>query len=124
MAEHRYRIVFLAKMPTEAEFLEAVQKDLRPCLAAADELGAPDSPSRSVVLTTCRDRAHYREESGLSQSGIVKRMTKWETKKDIYCFICPMYTGDFVGLMRLKARLDHYAANVATRTDTGLPPGC
>lgn len=52
VAEHRYRIVFLTDMATESAFLEAVEKDIRPCLGAGDELGAPDWPTRSVTLTT------------------------------------------------------------------------
>lgn len=52
VAEHRYRIVFLSDIPSEAEFLEAVEEDLRPCLGAGDELGAPDWPSRSAALRT------------------------------------------------------------------------
>ncbi len=52
VAEHRYRIVFLSEMPTEAAFLEAVENDIQPCLGAGDELGPPDWPSRSVTLNT------------------------------------------------------------------------
>jgi hypothetical protein len=51
LADH-YRIVFLTDMPTEAAFLDAVEKDIRPCLGANDQLGAPDWPSRSVTLIT------------------------------------------------------------------------
>jgi len=52
MAEHRYRIVILTEMPTEAAFHEVVEKDVQPCLGAGDELGLPDWPSRSVTLMT------------------------------------------------------------------------
>lgn len=52
VAEHRYRIAFLTEMPGEAEFLEAIEKDLRPCLGVRDELGTADWASRSVTLTT------------------------------------------------------------------------
>lgn len=51
-AEHCWRIVFLTEMPTESDFLEAVQRDIQPCLGKGDELGTPDWPSRSVTLTT------------------------------------------------------------------------
>lgn len=46
------RIVFLTELPTEQAFLEAVEKDLRPCLGLQDELGEPDWASRSVLLKT------------------------------------------------------------------------
>ncbi len=52
VAEHRYRIVFLTELATEAAFLEAIEKDIRPCLSGGDELGPPDWPTRSVTLTT------------------------------------------------------------------------
>lgn len=52
LPEQRYRIVFVTEMPTEAEFREAVEKDIQPCLGAGDEMGTMDWPSRSVILTT------------------------------------------------------------------------
>ena len=52
MAEHRYRIVFLTEIASEAEFLGTLESDIQPCLGADDELGLPDWPSRSVTLTT------------------------------------------------------------------------
>ena len=52
LPEQRYRIVFVTEMPTETDFREAVEKDLRPCMGVGDELGEADWPSRSVVLTT------------------------------------------------------------------------
>lgn len=52
LAGNDYRIVFLTEMPTEAEFFEAIEKDIRPCLGVRDELGTPDWASRSVKLTT------------------------------------------------------------------------
>ena len=52
LGEQRFRIVFLTEMPTEADFLQAVERDIRPSLGVKDELGRPDWPSRSVMLTT------------------------------------------------------------------------
>jgi hypothetical protein len=52
VAEQRYRIVFLTEMPGESDFIEAVEKDIRPCLGKDDELDMPDWPSRSVILMT------------------------------------------------------------------------
>ena len=52
LGEQRFRIVFLTEMPAEADFLEAVERDIRPALGVKDELGPPDWPSRSVMLTT------------------------------------------------------------------------
>jgi hypothetical protein len=59
VAEQRYRIVFLTEFSTEAEFREAIEKDIRPCLGPKDELGEADWPSRSVTLTT-RDLPTFR----------------------------------------------------------------
>ncbi len=59
MGEHRYRVVFLTGFADEAEFGEAVEDDIRPCLGTDDELGAADWPSRSVMLTT-RDLATFK----------------------------------------------------------------
>jgi hypothetical protein len=50
--EHRYRIVFLTELSTEAAFHEAIEEDIRPCIGSRDELGSPDWPSRSVTLAT------------------------------------------------------------------------
>ena len=52
LAEQRYRLVFLTELPSEAEFLESIEKDLRPALAPKDSLGSPDWPARSVTLST------------------------------------------------------------------------
>jgi len=52
LADQRYRIVFLTEMPTEADFLEAIEEDIREVLGANDELGTPDWASRSITLTT------------------------------------------------------------------------
>lgn len=52
LAEDRYRIVFRTEIPTEAEFLETIEEDIREVLGANDELGAPDWPARSITLTT------------------------------------------------------------------------
>ena len=42
VAEGHYRIVFLTEFPDEAAFSQAVEKDIRPCLGRADELGSAD----------------------------------------------------------------------------------
>ena len=52
LAEHRYRIVFLTQMPTEADFVEAIEEDIKASLGTNDELGPPDCPTRSITLTT------------------------------------------------------------------------
>lgn len=52
VAERHYRIVFLTEFSGEAAFLQAVEKDIRPCLGRGDELGSPDWASCSVELKT------------------------------------------------------------------------
>lgn len=52
LGEQRFRIVFLTEMPSETDFLQAIERDLRPSLGVKDELGTPDWWSRSVTLTT------------------------------------------------------------------------
>lgn len=52
LAQDRYRIVFQSELTSEAAFIEALEKDLRPCLGTNDQLDSPDWASRSVLLST------------------------------------------------------------------------
>lgn len=52
LAEASYRIVFQSDLASETAFFEAIDKDLRPCLGANDQLDSPDWATRSVLLNT------------------------------------------------------------------------
>jgi hypothetical protein len=47
VAAHGYRIVCLTEVPCEAEFCEAVEKNILASPGTKDEPGMPDWPSRS-----------------------------------------------------------------------------
>lgn len=60
LGDERYRIVFRTELTTEAAFVEAIDKDLRPCLGAQDLLDSADWATRSVLLTTADLRTFKR----------------------------------------------------------------
>ena len=52
IGEEEYCITFVSPLEGEAQFLEAVEDDLRSSIGERDRLEKPDWGSRSVTLTT------------------------------------------------------------------------
>ena len=50
--KRNFRITIVTELKNEEQFREIVEEDIAASLGLQDRLGAPDWPSRSVIVTT------------------------------------------------------------------------